>query len=355
MPKKYNSIVSLKFLYIFIVSLLISMCNVNLYSLNTNFKLKDTTAGKDSEVIDDFLFSNSKRYTMTGRLPNAETEIRTKEAWILGGAFTVILGGQHYLQATTIYKENTNFRFMEDGAYAYYVDKAGHLYAAYIASYIFSESLITVGFSPKSAGLWGGLMGLGYETYIEIMDGYGKNWGFSMSDYYLNIAGASLFLGQNYIDGLQNFIPKYTYIPADLHGENRRIPSDIFVDDYSSQTYWISINVHGLLPKSIDDYWPKWLNLSVGYATRNLTHIYDPSISDMNVAKLGKLSLDGDNYGNPKYILALDYNLVELIPKTDYPFVNWLVQTLNYVKWPAPAIEFGQETKFMLMYPFLEF
>jgi len=53
-----------------------------------------------------------------------------------------------------------------------------------------------------------------------------------------------------------------------------------------------------------------------------------------------------------RYVVGLDYNLVELLP--DGPnFWNWLKQTLNLVKWPAPAIEFSSNgTRFHLLYPF---
>jgi len=363
------------FSFLFAISLLISITNKNLVAIGNSIKFDSITSNieeyQDSiPILDtislkmsdkkinpiDFKFANFPRYTMTGELPNLETKMKLKETLLIGGSLALILGGQHYMQTQTIYKDRSNFRFIEDGSYAFYSDKGGHLFGAYFGGYIFSESFMTMGMSKKTAGLWGSFLGLGYETYIEIMDGFGSNWGFSWSDYAFNLMGFSLFFGQNYVDELQYFVPKFMYFPSRWNGETNRIPSDIFVDDYSSQTIWLSINVYGLLPKEVDFYWPKWLNISLGYAVRNLNEvcvIEDPE--QRSLAKVGKLSLDGCNYGNPKYILALDYNLVELFPKTDIAFLNWLIQTANYIKWPAPAIEFGQETKFMLLYPFIEF
>ncbi len=53
-----------------------------------------------------------------------------------------------------------------------------------------------------------------------------------------------------------------------------------------------------------------------------------------------------------RFVIGIDYNLVELLPD-GVPFWNWLKQSLNYIKLPAPAIEFSnQGTKFMILYPF---
>ena len=161
---------------------------------------------------------------------------------------------------------------MEDGDYALYSDKLGHVYGSYITAAIFREGLYASGFNNDWATITGGILGLGYETYVEIMDGYGENWGFSPSDYYADVVGAAFFIAQEYVPFLQNFTFKYMYIPADWHGEKRRVGAEMLIDDYSSQTYWLSINMHNILPEPAKDYWPTWLELSVGYAARNLCH-----------------------------------------------------------------------------------
>jgi len=172
------------------------------------------------------------------------------------------------------------------------------------------------------------------------------------SDFYTDIAGAVFFLGQNYIPYLQNFTPKFMYIPANWHGDDKRIPNDMFIDDYSSQTFWLSINVHNMLPETFKSYWPSWLQLSVGYAARNLIAPYEAEQRGIEYDPNKWEVKNRDVWGSPRYIIALDYDLVKILP-SDGKFWNWLRQSLNYFKLPSPAIEFSKSrTRFYLLYPF---
>jgi hypothetical protein len=56
-------------------------------------------------------------------------------------------------------------------------------------------------------------------------------------------------------------------------------------------------------------------------------------------------------FGSPRFIIALDYNLVKLLPDGG-SFWNWFKQTLNFWKFPSPAIEIGEQVRFFLFYPF---
>ena len=228
-------------------------------------------------------------------------------------------------------------------------DKAGHVFGAYITSTVFSEGMYASGFDKDWAVISGGAFGLALQTYIEIMDGYGVAWGFSWSDWYADVAGSAFYVAQEYIPFLQNFTPKFMYFPSDWTGDIGRDHAEVFIDDYSSHTFWLSMNVQNMLPESAKDYWPDWLELSVGYAARNLCDGYlypcDP--------KQSPFVTDGV-YGRRKIILALDYNMVKLLPDGPNAW-NWFKQTLNYIKFPSPAVEFdleGAEPRFMLVYPF---
>jgi hypothetical protein len=53
-----------------------------------------------------------------------------------------------------------------------------------------------------------------------------------------------------------------------------------------------------------------------------------------------------------RFVIGIDYNLVELLPD-GVPFWNWLKQSLNCIKLPAPAVEFSKDsTQFKILYPF---
>ena len=178
-----------------------------------------------------------------------------------------------------------------------------------------------------------------YQTYVEIEDGYGSSWGFSPTDMYANVAGASYFLAQQYIPFLQNFRTKWIYTPAAWIGEHARLEGMTFIDDYSSSTFFLSCKVVNLLPESMQSSWPRWLGVALGYAARGID----------------------TPYSDAKVVVALDYDLPELLPDFRQTVggslgdvLNWAKQTLNYIKLPSPAIEFGASgmTRVNLLYPF---
>lgn len=299
---------------------------------------------------EEYTLAGMPRYTLTGDIPYKSTHIKPLNFGLFTGTLVGFMALQHKYQMETIWKEQTDFKIMEDGKYAMYADKAGHFFGCFLTSYAMTEGFLQGGLSWETATWAGTAFGLSYSTYVEILDGYGKNWGFSPSDFYANFAGAALHLGQYYFPVLQNFTPKFQYFPADWHNEKKRYPHFIFIDDYSSHTLWLSVNVHNFLPESIKDYWPRWLELSFGYAVRGLCDTSQVSLGKCKPCSKDKW-VDGFYFGSPRYIIALDYNLIHLLPEGGR-FWNWARQTLNYFKLPSPAIEFGPTTKFYLVYPF---
>ncbi|MBM2815518.1 MAG: hypothetical protein HW421_2280 [Ignavibacteria bacterium] len=298
-----------------------------------------------------FKYADTQRFLIDGSLPYIKTHIRPVPTIITSVTATTIFIAQHSLQLNTIWKTQSTFHIQEDGAYAAYADKfGGHLWGGYFGSYFFRELFLECGVGYENTQLYGTLMGLGYMTYIEIQDGFGTNWGFSPSDYYFNLLGCGLFYLQGIFPYLQNFTPKFTIIPAKWHGELPRYPSENLIDDYSSHTAWLSLNIHNMLPEDYKKFCPSWLGLSLGYAVRNLCGSAPEDLPYLNREK--SVYINPQAYGNMKFIIALDYDLVKILPDLgDYG--NWLKQTFNLIKLPAPAIEIGQTgTRFFLIYPF---
>lgn len=294
----------------------------------------------------DFMYANTKRYTLTGELPYNRTKIRPIEFSAFAGTLTAFLVTQHIIQINTIWKNQTEFRILEDADYAIYADKVGHAYGSYLTSNVIREGLYISGISKKTSDLLAGFLGLSYSTYVEIMDGYGEDWGFSPSDFYMDLTGSAFYYLQTYVPFFQNFTPKFMYFPPKWHGERDREPSDIFIDNYSAHTFFLSANVHNILPESVRDYWPKWLELSVGYAVRNLCS--GNQDGKCSYAEPYKPLINGDI----KYIIALDYNFSHILGEYGDPW-DWLIMNLKYFKLPSPAIEIGKyDTKFYLVYPF---
>lgn len=295
----------------------------------------------------EFVFANNPRYTITGELPYAKSHLKLVNTLALGAIYSGIFYAQHSIQQSDVWKEKGDFHIMEDIQYALWVDKFGHFYGGYATSYLFTEAFITAGFGWELSNILGSVMGLSYMSYIEILDGYSKGFGFSPSDYYADVAGSLFFLAQYYVPFLQNFNPKFMYVNPKWIGELDRNPHESFIDNYSAQTFWLSINFNNILKKKIT-YVPDWLELSIGYAAYSICF---PPLGNCDPSKSTPLTQDA--WGNRKIIIALDYDLVKLLPDGP-PFWNWIKQGLKLFKLPSPAIEFGNRTKMFMLYPFFK-
>ncbi len=298
----------------------------------------------------EFMFADTRRYLIDGSLPMRLTKIKPVSAAIFGATLTGLFIIQHEMQQSTIWKNvSPKFRIAEDYQYSLGADKFGHFYGTYMPSYFMSQVFMSTGFGYDLSHVLGGSLGLLYTTYVEILDGYSVDFGFSPSDWYADIAGSAYFIAQHYLPVLQNFQPKFMYVKPSWIGEKNRWEAESFIDDYSAQTFWMSINVHNLLPNKLKNYWPDFLELSVGYAVFSLCsdgyrgHSCDPVISE---------PVSAAAWGNRTVLIGLDYNLVKLLPDGG-SFWNWLKQTLNQFKiLPSPTIAIGRTTRFYLTFPF---
>jgi len=302
--------------------------------------------------LSSFFYADNPRHTITGDIPLKETKLKLLPSLVFAGTYTGIFIAQHIGQLNTIWDTlSPTFKFQEDITQDLWADKCGHFYGAYLTSYVLSESLLEIGMSWESATCWGGVLGLAYSSYVEVLDGFGPKWGFSPSDFYADLIGAGYYVAQHYFPLLQNFTPKFMYFPADLHGERQRLPHDAFIDDYSSQTFWMTVNVYNLLPVKLKKYWFPWLQISFGYAARNLFAYQEFPDEQKEYEYITDVKTK-DVWGSPRYIIAFDYDLYKILPDGG-SFWMWLKQSLQYFKLPSPAIEFSNSrTKFYLIYPF---
>ena len=204
-------------------------------------------AGKDSSdeyySPEEFTFAGRRYYTITGGTALKETSLQTVPAIVVAAGYAGIVTTLHIIQSSWWQGKRNPIRFEEDWPFARQVDKAGHTYSGYFASYWWSHALMESGLSWDAATWTGAALGLAYQTYVEIYDGMADGWGFSPSDQYANMFGAGLFVAQRYVPFLQNFIPKWQYVPADWTntGFSRRQNAN-FIDDYNSSSFWLGIN-----------------------------------------------------------------------------------------------------------------
>jgi hypothetical protein len=301
--------------------------------------------------ISEFLYADMQRYVLAGGTPRKKTDFQILPFSIFAGTLTGLFILQHEMQMKTIWKEHTpNLKFQDDWAQELWLDKFGHFYGVYTASYFLREGFVMSGLSWNTSNNLAAGIGLLYSTYVEILDGYGEKWGFSKTDWFADLAGGMFFAAQNYVPFLQNFTPKFMFIPSQWFGYTPRIPHDIFIDDYSSQVFFISINVHNILPENWKKYYPSWLELSVGYTVRN--HLENLAPERQNLEPCAEcVSWEAGYWGSPRLIIALDYNLAKLLPDGGNTW-NWFKQSLNLLKLPSPALEIGKVTRFYLIFPF---
>lgn len=281
----------------------------------------------------EYTYAGVPRRTMHGKMPYRETHISAPTLAGFGGALLALAGAVTWYQQAW-YPDSTKapFHFQTDWGYSKQFDKAGHMYAGWMASYCSYESFVASGLSPDDAALWGSIGGLFFQTMMEVQDGF-FSYGFDPTDQLSNMIGAGYFYAQQKIPDLQYLNPKWSLgpNPRDSAREAAQIRSRIIADDYDRQDVWLSAKMHYLLPESVRDYWPKWLCLAIGAGARDV-------------------ELRG--YAPYRVLhIALDYDLVEMLPDLG-SFGNWLVQGLNGFKLPAPALQLWPTVQFQLLYPF---
>lgn len=276
----------------------------------------------------EYAFAGGPRYTITGEYPADSTQlhpIRTPVATVTAGAIWV------YLHETTFTNWWDNrytgkLTFEDDWNTTKKIDKCGHFFGGYTASYISTELMLYGGLSYDASVYGGAALGLIFQTYVELEDGFADGWGFSWSDMAMNTAGALFHVGQHKIPALQYIHPKWQALPHDWI--NAPQISTTWIDNYNAVTFWVSGHVHPLLPEGVQQVVPEWLQLSLGYGvTQTSDELYR------------------------RWVIGLDVDWVRLMPDCG-SFGNWLFQSMNYYKLPMPAIEFGKQTRVFLLYPF---
>ncbi len=166
--------------------------------------------------ISQFTYAGDRRYTITGESPRLSTEIKPLPSAILGGVILTSVIALHINQRNAWWSGTRgSFHFQEDWLSALQVDKTGHAFGGYLFSYGMDEALKTSGVDYNSSAIYGSVLGLVYQTYVESEDGFAKEWGFSPSDWYFDVAGSAFYLAQHYVPALQNITPKWQYIPTE--------------------------------------------------------------------------------------------------------------------------------------------
>lgn len=234
--------------------------------------------------------------------------------------------------------EGSGFHFDSHLNYARNFDKVAHFYAGDVQALINARLFEWSGVSHEDAALWGAVTSLAAQTHVEIHDGFSRTWGFDWYDQAANTLGAGWFYAHDRVEALRRFDVRWSYYPSDVwldNLEDRKAEGNMFADDYSGHSYWVSMRVYDLLPGALGRYWPKALNVSVGASLHDWS---DDSWSDWERPEgPGK---DFDAY--VAYYVSLDLDWREIIPRG-----TWLGRTagdlLNRYHLPFPAVRVWPE------------
>jgi hypothetical protein len=237
----------------------------------------------------------------------------------------------------------SRFHFFNDNAEWLQVDKAGHVYGAYVGSR-YSHELWRWSGLPRKHRIWiSGLSGVAYETIIETLDGFSAEYGWSWGDFFANVLGSGLFAAQELAWDDQRIKLKFSvhqnnYKGNDLTARADKIfgksAAERFVKDYNAITNWISIDIEPFMP-SLN--LPGWLAVAVGYGAEGMFG----ARSNVAVDKNGIVTFDrSDIQRYRQWYLSPDIDLSKI--KTNKRGLRFLLVVLSAFKFPAPGLEFSR-------------
>ena len=186
------------------------------------------------------------------------------------------------------------------------IDKIGHLYGTYATSKIIRNIMLWGGHSPKASLWWAAGIGAFHSLQIEIGDAFSP-YGFDYQDMLMGFFGVGYMILQTEVPYFNNFNFKVSYWSK----TGFTSPAN-FVSDYDAMTVWLTANVHNILPESMQDYWPEFLQVAVGYGV-------------------------GWKETRREFVIGFDFNLEAFSPCTDN--VLLVQRVFNVVHWPSPALK----------------
>ncbi len=251
------------------------------------------------------------------------------------------------------YKDHprTSLHFYNDMADWKQMDKLGHLTTTYHLSRVGAESFRLSGMDRKRSAWLGSASGLGFMTVIEIMDGLSEEWGFSVADQAANMLGPAIFVGQEYLWQEQRLTWKFSFQKTELSAYRPELLgsslAENIIKDYNGMSFWASFNPGSFLTASgsgsgsdsgpDSGHWewlPTWLNIAIGYGAYGM---------------LGGSENPTHHEGVPlphferhrRWLLSPDIDLTRI--PTQSQFLKTLFHALNFMKVPAPAIEYNSQ------------
>ncbi|MDT8322855.1 MAG: DUF2279 domain-containing protein [Bacteroidota bacterium] len=159
---------------------------------------QDRTALKENAAVVE-RFAVRERFAETVPTATADTTDQASISMYTAlGLTSAYYAASLFVLSQTWYKDRAlvPFHFYNDNRAYLQVDKLGHMFGAYVYSYIGYHLLRESGFSRDESLLYGATLGLVLQTPVEIMDGIHEGYGFSWGDMAANAMGSALVLVQ---------------------------------------------------------------------------------------------------------------------------------------------------------------
>lgn len=303
---------------------IISFCFIFFTTFPHYSQSPDSINNENHAAEPSIYFSKASNTSSKISLRDSKIEFNPFESKInyyaLGGMGLAFLGtgtAVHlYQQKAWWSNQRSKFHFQDDWNYALGIDKIGHAYGAMLIQHGISAGLEAANLDAEKCVLYGSIAALSFQTFIEIEDGFGPQWGFSPGDFYGDVFGCAYPVLQYYLPYFKNFMFKASYWPKDLNKTNPISgQKHIIVDDYHGQKFWLSLRMENLLPENVANVWPDFLMLAFGMGVKNL---------------------DGSGGGQRDFYIALDLD-AEAIPLYG-SFWQFIKNTLNYLHLPMPGM-----------------
>lgn len=237
--------------------------------------------------------------------------------------------------------ERSGFHSLNDNSQWMQMDKFGHMFSSYYIGKMGMDALAWAGETKKNQLIYGATLGFAFLTTVEILDGFSEEWGFSTGDVMANALGTGLLIGQELLWDEQRLLMKFSFMSSEYANNDPdklgSTPLQQVLKDYNGQTYWLSVNLWSFYKESKI---PKWLNIAIGHGANGLPEgSYDNStIPRQPIASYRQ------------FFASIDVDLTKI--KTDSGFLKTVFNIFNFVKIPAPSIEYRSngDFKFHFLY-----
>ena len=139
-------------------------------------------------------------------------------------------------------------------------DKLGHFWSSYALSHLYSYFYRKWGYTDSEANLYGALSNLGFQTFMEVADGFSSQ-GFSYQDLVMDIVGSGVgYIWGKYPNVARKIDFRIEYMPYFDHRDYA------FSTKYDRQTFLIAVKADGF--DAIKNPYLQYLEFHMGYKAR---------------------------------------------------------------------------------------